>query len=146
GERSNDLPRVVDALCARASREAGSGCRRIVEGADGVDCHDVLHSRRSGGSFSPNVERNIYCQPPSRTLRRGIVALVTAELLAGPAAIDATLPGTCASRTGHGGFVGTEHPTNILVREYRGRCAGETERGTQHRAVVLAKEAGFGHR
>jgi len=45
--------------------------------------------------------------------------------LADLATIDATMPGSCASRTGHAGFVGTEHPTNILGREYRGRCAPE---------------------
>jgi len=65
--------------------------------------------------------------------------------LAGPAAIDATLPGTCASRTGYAGFVGTEQPTDILVVEYRGRSAPESKRGTQCRAVVLTKEAGLGH-
>src|SRR5215467_9897548 len=82
----------------------------------------------------------------SRTLRRGVAAFVASELLAGPATIDATLPGTCASRTRHAGFVGTEHTTNIFVREYGGRCAPESECGTQHRAVVLAKEARLGHR
>ena len=81
----------------------------------------------------------------SRTLRKAVAAFVASELLA-ELAINATLRGVSASRTGHGGFVGAEQPTNVLAREYCRSRLGESERTTQHRASVLAKGAGLGHR
>src|SRR5262249_45146499 len=60
----------------------------------------------------------------------------------------ATFPGhgVSAPRAGHASFVSTEQRTDIFVREYCRRCAGGSERGTQHRAVEFVKRAGFpGH-
>jgi hypothetical protein len=80
----------------------------------------------------------------SRTLRKDVGACVASVFLAELA----TFPGhgVSASRTGHAGFVSTEQPTDIFVREDCRRRAGKSERGTQHRAVALVKRAGFpGH-
>jgi len=80
----------------------------------------------------------------SRTLRKDVGACVASVFLAELA----TFPGhgVSAPRTGHAGFVSTEQPTDILVREYCRCRAGKSERGTQHRAVELVKRAGFpGH-
>jgi hypothetical protein len=75
----------------------------------------------------------------SRTLRKGVGACVASVFLAE----FATFPGhgVSASRTGHAGFVSTEQPTDIFVREYCRCRAWESERGTQHRTVTLVKSA-----
>src|SRR5262245_50693077 len=80
----------------------------------------------------------------SRTLRKGVGACVASVFLAELA----TFPwhGVSAPRAGHASFVSTEQRTDIFVGEYCRRCAGGSERGTQHRAVELVKRAGVpGH-
>jgi hypothetical protein len=59
--------------------------------------------------------------------------------LAELAVFDAWLCGTSAPRASHAGSVSTEQRTDILVREYCRCRAGESERGTQHRAVELVR-------
>jgi hypothetical protein len=127
--------RSITSLGGKIQCRPSGGSNRGRPAPQSLPCGAALRSLAKGSDFAR-----------SRTLPKGVAAFVASELLAAPATIDTTLPGTCASRTGHAGFVGTEQPTNILVREYCGRCARESERGTQHRAVVLRKEARLGHR